>query len=145
MAKSTPQARFWKKVNRNGPIPGHVPHLGPCWLWMAGVNTSGYGWFGYNGARTAHGLAYEWLVGTVPHGLQLDHLCRVRHCVNPAHLEPVTQRENIMRGESFGAANARKTHCAQGHEFSPENTYIRVNGGRRCRKCQRGWNANQRS
>lgn len=82
----------------------------------------------------AHRMAYEELVGPIADGLQIDHLCRVRCCVNPAHLEPVTQAENIRRGVSPTAANRRKTHCKHGHEFTTENTRL-VPEGRICRRC----------
>lgn len=86
--------------------------------------------------RYAHRLAYEWAVGPIPPGAQIDHLCREPRCINPDHLEAVTQRENIVRGESPSAVNARKTHCLHGHEFTPENTYRRPDdGNRQCRAC----------
>ncbi|TDD77726.1 HNH endonuclease [Actinomadura rubrisoli] len=83
-----------------------------------------------------HRFVYESLVGPIPEGLVLDHLCRVRACCNPAHLEPVTDRVNILRGASITAANARKTHCDHGHEFTSQNTY-RHRGRRLCRACNR--------
>jgi len=108
-----------------------VPFSG-CWVWMGTVANNGYGKIGKS---VAHRIFYEQEFGPVPEGLQLDHLCRNRLCVNPAHLEPVTQRENIMRGTSPTAVNARKTHCIRGHEYTTENTYIRSNGYRMCRAC----------
>lgn len=89
-----------------------------------------------HGGRVAHKFAYQYVIGLIPDGLTLDHLCTVRHCVNPAHLEPVTMKENLMRGNGFGAKNARKTHCHRGHEFTPENT-LTINGRRVCRPCNR--------
>ena len=84
----------------------------------------------------AHCVMYETFVGPIPPHAQLDHLCRVRACCNPDHVEPVTPRENTLRGQGIGAINAVKTHCVNGHEFTPENTYIRPDdGGRSCRKC----------
>jgi hypothetical protein len=118
------QKRFWSKVDKSG----------ECWVWTGGHRTSnGYGRFQptYPGPTiVAHRIAYELLVGPIPEGLQLDHLCRNRLCVNPAHLEPVTLIENIRR--------ARPTHCKHGHEFTPENTIsVRSRPGRRhCRKCK---------
>lgn len=133
--------RFWRKVNKNGPVPEYRPDLGPCWLWTAGMARGGYGKFTVtkNGKKThpvAHRVSYEWLVGSVPEDLQLDHLCRVRHCVNPRHLEPVTGRENVIRGIGFAAVNAVKTHCPAGHEYTPTN--MRQAGRRRvCVECSR--------
>ena len=108
-------ARFFEKF-----IP--EPNSG-CWLWLEGLNDSGYAkfWDGSKQVR-AHRYAYEHFIGPIPNGLTLDHLCRVRCCVNPAHLEPVTVTENVMRGFSPPAVYARRTHCANGHEFTPENT-----------------------
>ena len=121
--------RFWSKVDRSG---------GPdaCWFWHSGLGQDGYGRFTVNGRRAlAHRWVYEQEVGPIPDGLVLDHLCRVRNCVRPDHLEPVTNRENILRGTSPPAVHARKMHCVNGHEFTPENTYRRLSGGRSCRQC----------
>jgi hypothetical protein len=116
----------------------YVRHpLTGCWLWTACTNAFGYGTLWVNvRPMLAHRVAYELFVGPIPEGLNLDHLCRVRRCVNPAHLEPVTQRENVMRGISVTAKNAAVTHCHQGHPFDDANTY-RNNGKRQCRICQR--------
>lgn len=130
--------RFWAKVNKAGPLPEYAPEIGVCWLWTAYIEPRGYGVFRPSGCSTnvkAHRWAYEALVGSIPAGLTLDHLCRVRHCVNPTHLEPVTNRENGLRGNTVAAINARKTHCVNGHEFTPENTTTRSDGGRRCQIC----------
>jgi len=91
--------RFWKHVDKHGPTPDYAPHLGPCWLWTASVKPSGYGQFAVteHQIRGAHQFSYRIEVGPVPDGLQLDHLCRVRHCVRPTHLEPVTAAENVRR------------------------------------------------
>lgn len=132
--------RFWAKVNFDGPVPAHRSDLGPCWIWKTGTDSNGYGkvWFQGND-RPAHRVAYELIVGTIPDGLTLDHLCRVLRCVRPAHLEPVSLRENILRGEGPAALNARKTACVNGHLFSAANSYqrSRLEGGRDCRLCQR--------
>lgn len=85
----------------------------------------------------AHRVAYEMLVGPIPDGMQLDHLCRNRCCVNPEHLEPVTCRENLMRGTGHAARNAAKTHCPQGHPYDDENTGFNKSGGRYCKTCNR--------
>lgn len=135
--------RFWTKVDVRGPDE--------CWLWIAGKFSVGYGAFVLNGkTRGAHCVAYELLVGPIPEGLQLDHLChnadsscpggkecQHRRCVNPAHLEAVPRRTNILRGSAPSAANGRKTHCVNGHALTPENVYMRKrqSGGRSCKEC----------
>lgn len=137
MGKRIPlEVRLWAKVNKNGPVPDYAPHLGPCWLWTAHRSSHGYGRVGVDGkGRQAHRVVYELLVGPIPDGMQLDHLCRVRHCVNPAHVEPVTPRENYRRGFSAFGVNARKTECPQGHPYDEANTYFTPGGGRKCRAC----------
>ena len=135
-------ARFWRKVDKNGPMPEHRPELGPCWLWIAGLQTDGYGIFRIKKPKwrwaVAHRWSYENFRGAIPFGLTLDHLCRVRLCVNPQHLEPVTNRENILRGIGVTAKNARKTHCKRGHSFDEENIYHRPGkNGRACRMCRK--------
>lgn len=115
------------------------PNTG-CWLWTGTINsTTGYGTISVDAeVRSAHRLSYELHIGPIPAGLQIDHLCRVRHCVNPDHMEPVTQRENLLRSPIAPAGvNARKTHCPQGHPYSEENTiWQRSRRGRLCRICQ---------
>lgn len=135
-----PPERFWMKVDFNGPVPVHRPELGPCWLWKGSTATYGYGTF-WDGECTvrAHRWAYVFCVGPIPEGLTLDHLCRVRHCVLSDHLEAVTSRVNILRGEGATAQHARQTHCPQGHPYSGSNllTLQRASGnvGRGCRLC----------
>lgn len=93
------ERRFWAQVNKEGAVPAFAPHLGPCWLWDGCIHpVTGYGQFGAKGTRLVHRISYQYSVGPIPKGLHLDHLCRVRPCVNPKHLEPVTPRENIARG-----------------------------------------------
>jgi HNH endonuclease len=132
-----PALRFWPKVDKHGPIPEHRPDLGPCWVWTATTNKKGYGRFNIGGKlHQAHRVAYELLIGPVPAGLLPDHLCRNSSCVNPAHLEIVTNRENTLRGAGASASNARKTHCPKGHPYDRANTYRRPDGGRECRICK---------
>jgi hypothetical protein len=114
-----------------------------CWYWIASADTSGYGHIRLDGKLVkAHRASYEHFVGPIGEGLQLDHLCRKPACVNPKHLEPVTERENVLRGVGPGALNARKTHCLRGHEYTPENTYAQTRAnkagvkGRQCRQCK---------
>lgn len=93
--------RFWSKVDKCGPLPLWAPFLGRCWLWTGAPTNQGYGHLKIRGLWVkAHRLAYEMLVGPVPDGLELDHLCRVRLCVRPSHLEPVTHAENVARAPS---------------------------------------------
>lgn len=115
-----------------------LPASGSCWIWTGQRNMGQYGTLYWDRKqRVASRLIYELLVGPVPDGLELDHLCRVRHCVNPDHLEPVTRRENVMRGIGVTSMNARKTHCMHGHEFTTENTYLDRKGQRSCKTCLR--------
>jgi hypothetical protein len=115
-----------------------------CWLWIGPVNVGGYGKIGKGGAsRLAHRVSYELLRGPIPEGMEMDHLCRVRCCVNPDHLEPVTHQENGRRGisgKTVAARMAALTHCKNGHEFTAENTRTSTHpdGGvrRNCRACR---------
>jgi len=127
--------RFWSKVS---PCP-----MSGCWIWTAGLTTYGYGTFGWRwrqGAMAAHLVAYRALVGEPTTGLTLDHLCRTRCCVNPAHLEQVSRGENVRRGEAGRATGAKqraKTHCPHGHEYAGENLYVTKVGARQCKTCNR--------
>lgn len=112
-----------------------------CMLWLGAINQFGYGRVGIKGRRTvAHRAVYEMACGPVPDGLDLDHLCRVRCCVNPAHLEPVTRQVNAARGICGKVTAARqrsKTHCPHGHAYGGENLFITNEGHRECRTCMR--------
>jgi len=111
-----------------------------CWVWRW-ASSGGYGQVTINGRRLlTHRAAYELLIGPIPAGLVIDHLCKNPGCVNPAHLEPVTQRENVLRGLSPSALCAVKTECPQGHPYDEKNTITRK-GYRYCRTCQRAWQA----
>lgn len=135
--------RFWSSVDKTD----------DCWNWKAGLN-QGYGVFltpTIGRKWGAHRFAYETVVGPLPDGLVIDHRCHSdavargectggddcphRRCVNPDHLEPVTVRENTMRGAGPTSINAKKTHCPRGHEFTLENTGYEPSGGRKCRRC----------
>lgn len=125
-----------------------VEPTGFCWYWV-GAHCLGYGRFRALNPATgqathqvlAHRWSYEYLVGPIPEGLEIDHLCRNPLCVNPDHLEPVTRKENNLRSYNVGGVNARKTHCPQGHEYTEENTYVETmyygGKGRKCRECGR--------
>lgn len=119
--------RFWSKVD----------FTGDCWIWTAAVDKDGYGRFRTPTTHIrAHRWAWERVNGPIPEGLMIDHLCRNPGCVNPAHLEPVTNRENQLRGVGFPAKNVARTHCPKGHPYNTENT--RHHKGRRiCRTCER--------
>ena len=129
--------RFAEKVNFLAPAPEYAPHLGSCWIWTATKNHHGYGQMGIADGRLdgAHRVSYELHHGSIPAGMVIDHLCRVPSCVNPHHLEAVTQTVNVLRGTSPMAYNAKKTHCKRGHEFTPENTVLDKKSRRRCKTC----------
>ena len=137
MNRYTPEER--SKAFNGKAVP--VTETG-CWLWVGSVGLNGYGRF-WNGERHvyAHRYSYETHAGEIPVGRQIDHLCGVRCCVNPAHLEPVTCRDNLARANVWSlprrSANAEKTHCAQGHEYTAENTHTKADGSRNCRACAR--------
>lgn len=123
------EARFWIKVRKTD----------TCWFWTAGTTHDGYGLFWFDGQTVySHRWAYEHQIGPIPAGLTLDHLCRNSNCVRPSHLEPVTMRENILRGNNLAAQNARKTHCSKyGHPLFGSNLYLAPDNKRYCRECHR--------
>lgn len=124
------EERFWAKVEKCGPDE--------CWLWKGGQSADGYGLFYAGGKRYgAHRFALE-LSGTkIPAGMMCDHICRTRNCVNPRHLRAVTPYVNTMENSSSPPVfNVLKTHCPRGHEYTPENTYVRL-GSRNCKACRR--------
>lgn len=105
-----------------------------CWNWQRGRDMRGYGRFDQ---RFAHIVSYEMKFGKVPGGLVLDHLCSNPACINPDHLEPVTQRENVARSRSHVARKMTQTECDRGHPLSGDNLYMTPNGRRQCRACAR--------
>lgn len=120
------EARFWSKVDRRGPDE--------CWPWVAPAN-KGYGRMRVGDGKVyAHRFAYELLVGPIPEGLQIDHLCRNRACCNPFHLEAVAPRVNVRRGESAGARALRRDLCLYGHPYAEHG--IKCSGRRICRLCR---------
>lgn len=126
---------FWKRVDKDGP--------NGCWIWQGACDQHGYGSMTIDYKRhKAHRLAFELLKEPLIVGMVLDHLCRNPACVNPDHLEQVSQKENVRRGDAVwvnGLRNAQKTHCKNGHAFTSENTYRPKSGGRVCRKCMVMW------
>lgn len=127
---------FWSRVEKDGPLPSCRPDLGPCWVWIAGGDDYGLFWDG-DRTRGAHRIAYEEIVGPIPDGEELDHLCRVRRCVRPDHLEIIDHRTNTTRGVGFVAANSVKSVCAHGHPYDLLNTYVNPSGSRECRTCMK--------
>jgi hypothetical protein len=128
MGDATYAERFWSHVDRRADDE--------CWSWDR-PTPSGYGRFKIAEKMFyAHRIAYELLVGPIPEGLQLDHLCRQRSCCNPTHLEPVTNRVNSLRSNNVGAIHAAVTHCPAGHPYDDDNTYRYPDGRRGCRACR---------
>lgn len=123
-------ARFWSKVGYAAAID--------CWPWSASLNDGGYGQFMVDGKpQRAHRIAWELLRGEIPHGLVIDHLCRNRWCVNPWHMEPVTNEENIARGLFLVTRPPQRTVCPSGHRYEGDNVRIDPQGYQRCRACER--------
>lgn len=139
----TLEERFWAKVDKRKPSD--------CWPWLGAQGSGGYGTIRRTGGGNTpvHRVSYELFVGPIPAGLDIDHTCHDpevctkgdscphRQCVNPAHLDPVTHRENVLRGDTIMSKNAVKMHCPQGHPYEGENLYITPAGGRDCRTCRR--------
>ena len=130
------ETRLWSKVDKSAP--------GGCWNWT-GLTLRGYGQIAESGGvakrpkrHRVHRLVYQMLIAPIPDGLVIDHLCRNTVCVNPAQLEPVTDRVNLLRGRTLAAANAKKTHCKQGHPFDETNTYHYISRGNPSRGCKAG-------
>jgi HNH endonuclease len=121
-----PEERFWAKLRETAD---------GCWEFTEGT-ANGYGLYHVATKKVyAHRFAYTALIGEIPAGLDLDHLCRNRLCANPWHLEPVTRGVNVLRGQTLAAANLLKTHCPQGHPYTPENLVRSEKKGRKCRTC----------
>lgn len=132
--------RFWTKVNKDGPIPAHMPHLGKCWIWIGYIKKKGYGvFYDHNHKKTN---AHRWIYANL-NNLELTttdficHHCDVRNCVNPSHLFLGDNKANMEdRSRKGRHPNSLKTHCAKGHPYSPENTHVRpASGYRHCREC----------
>lgn len=107
-----------------------------CWEWPGARNSKGYGNVRLGGkSRPVHCVVYEHFVGAIPDDMEIDHLCRIHHCANFEHLEAVPHKVNVLRGEGVAAQHARKTHCVNGHELTPENCYRTARSWRACRQC----------
>lgn len=134
--RSTPEAveeRFWSKVDVRNPFV--------CWPWLGSLGHNGYARFSLHGKTVrAHRYMYELMVGTIEPNMTIDHVaargCTLRHCVNPYHLEQVTMKENVLRGDTITAHNKTKTECISGHSFEFWG-YIDYTGARQCKLCSR--------
>ena len=136
-----PIARLWARIDKNGPVSTYRPDLGPCWVWQ-GATSNGYGRVRFDGkTRLVHRVVWALVVGPFPNDKEPDHLCRVRACVNPWHLEPVPQRINLLRGASPAAEHARRSRCSAGHPLEGPDADVYIHPDhptwRHCRKCRR--------
>ncbi len=142
---------YWREYRRSHSVPDlSFPirenhsledrgHSSPCWIWQGVTQSGGYGTAAHHGWRgMAHRLYYEAYKGGIPDGMDIDHLCRERSCVNPDHLEPVTHLENCLRGDTSAGRVARTGQCKHGHDLTVDGAYIyRRNASRICRECNR--------
>ena len=136
-----PEERFWRHVNKDGPIPEAHPELGPCWLWTGAKGPGGYGHF-WSGRRSLAGhplqeYPHRFVYGDVPAGLEVSHLCEVELCVRRSHLLATTHKHNVRYGSGKIAQMARSGECRRGHPFTADNAYLRKNGTRQCRTCSK--------
>lgn len=131
--------RFEADIDRSGPTS--------CWIWRGPHDGNGYGrlYIAHGKFLSVHRYAYEQRFGAIPDGLDLDHICRVKDCANPDHLQAVSHAENCLRGIGVHAQNARKTHCKWGHKFDDENTARTPEGFRKCKACKREYQAKLRA
>ncbi|MGC0205248.1 HNH endonuclease signature motif containing protein [Streptomyces levis] len=138
MPRPTPAERFAAFVDTDGPMPLIRGVQGQCHIWTGSTDPDGYARFWLNGRnRRAYHFAFEQAHGPVPDGHDVDHHCRNRRCVNPAHLRALTHRANVLASSNIAAYRAAQTHCHRGHPFNAENTRRRKNGTRACRACDR--------
>ena len=133
------RAEIERTLQRYGARVKWPTHVGECWVWIGVIDSKGYGVASRSKTKKAraHRVFYEAFRGPIPEGLDIDHLCRLRACVNPAHMEPVTRRENVLRGEHPKVLAYWNGTCTRGHPMNGENLYISPGGQRQCRECRR--------